>query len=192
MGGLRRDAPAELERFRSGNLKGFPGGAYIFQTRVGGGLYGLLQAGVSDVTERVGRMLEGKGPAVTAAVAVIAMIAISWAAIRFLRRRSRGAIGRREYTRLAGHTRRDILKTYRCLERMLGRRGLGPRLRTQTLGDYREAVVDQFAGWAVDIDWLTGAAWAAAYDPAPPSPDIATEAADRLSRLLKDLSQSTS
>ena len=64
---------------------------------------------------------------------------LGWLVVWRLRNRSRRREEEWSYTRLPGDARREILRTYVRVERLLGRKGLRPRGRSQTLQDYTTA-----------------------------------------------------
>ena len=175
----------ELEVFRTGGMSAFPGGAYIFQTKVGGGLYGILQAGASRAAGSVAQRLEGRGRAVMAGGLAVLLVAVGWTAYRIMRRRAGATPDGWVYSRIPGAVRRDILRVHRGMERELRRRGLDPRGRSQTMREYSRAAAQRFAEAGQDLEWLTRAAWAAAYDPSPLTPDLAADAGERLSRIKR-------
>ena len=173
----------ELERFIAGDPMGF-GGTFIFQTRVGGGLYRVLQSGASEAADRIAGILEGRRGLIGPAVGIIAALTLLSVVTWVLLNRSRGRRERWPYSRLAGEGRREILKNYTRMERLLRRRGLERRRRSQTLGDYAEAAARMFVD-ARDVERLTRAALAAAYDPIPPDPKLSLQIAACLSRLRR-------
>ena len=175
----------ELDVFTSGDLAGFGGTSFIFQTRVGGGLYRVLHSGASEAGDRVAELLEGRSGLFGPAVAVIVLIVVAWVAFWALRRRSHGTRRQWQYSRLPGRDRREILKAYRKVERLLRRRGLEPRVRSQTLGDYADTAAQRLGQVEPDLEWFKRAAWVAAYDPAGPTAALARDAIERLSLIKR-------
>ena len=51
----------ELDVFTSGNLQAFGGNSFIFQTKVGGGLYQIIQSGASNAIDRIADILKSRG-----------------------------------------------------------------------------------------------------------------------------------
>ena len=176
----------ELDVFTQGNLAPFASSAFIFQTRVGGGLYRYIQAGASEVTERIAEAIEDQAGSFVGAVAAIAVLVLVSAAAWLLYRRLRRRPDAHRYSRLTGEGRADVLRTYRNLERLLQRNGLGRRGASQSLGEYAEIVRSRVGRLEPEIEWLTRAAWAAAYDPDWLGPRIA----DQARRLLDQLRRS--
>ena len=99
----------ELEVFTSGKLAAFAGTAYVFQTRVGGGLYQALRSGTSEAAERIAEALEGREGPVGLVAGAIASLAVAWATFSIVRRRLKGRRDPWQYTRLHGEARREIL-----------------------------------------------------------------------------------
>ena len=177
----------ELDRFVTGDLRGFVGASYIFQTRVGGGLYRVLQSGASKATRSiVNAIKEGSGLFAGIGVAILALLLVSTVFLT-LRKRTGRTKDTWQYSRLKGPTRREIIETYRRMERLMRRRGLEPRGSSQTIGEYAKAAAPRLGVAGPDLEWMAKAAWVAAYDPAGPSPGLLREAVERLSSLRRAL-----
>ena len=157
----------------------------MFQTRLGSGLYYLLQSGAKKATSRIGESLEGQGQMVQTVVAVAAATAVVWATLWAVRKWRREKFEECRYTRLSGDARREIMRSYLRAERLLKRRGISRRARSQTIGEYLESAAVGLGGMAQELSWFARAAWAAAYDPTEPSAELAQEAAERLSHLKR-------
>ena len=170
----------ELEVFTKGGIGAFGSTSFIFQTRVGGGLYHQIRSGATAATDRIAEALEGSGEelqrVLAAMVALLSGLLLAW----LVHKRSKVVKEGWSYSRLPGEGRNEVLRTYKRLERQLRRRGLKPRGESQTLGEYSELASEQFKDLGPDVEWLKRAAWAAAYDPAWPGPTLAREAAERL------------
>ncbi len=175
----------ELQVFTSGNMAGFSGNSFILQAGVGGGLYRVLQSKASEATDIIAGALEGRGGLVGPVAAALTAPGLVLGAYWILKRRSRKKREEWRYSRLTGESRRKIVGTFKRLERLLQRRGLEPRQRCQTIGEYAEAAASRFVDSAADLEWLARAARAAAYDPAGPGIYVAREAAERLSRVKR-------
>lgn len=174
----------ELEVFQSGEFADFGGTSFIFQTRVGGGLYRVIQEGTSNVVDDISQALQGQAGLVRGVVAAIGVVAVIATIIWLVVRRARRVRGPRwRYTRLPGGARRDILKTYAGVERLVRRRGLDPRGASQTVGEYTSLAARRLIVIEEDLRWFARAAWVAAYDPSEPSPEMAKEASVRFERL---------
>lgn len=173
----------ELDVFTTGRLRGFGGTAYIFQTRVGGGLYRVLQSGASDATREITDAFDKQTENAMPVAAIVAALGLGGLAYWLVRRWLRRTRAIPRYSRLSGDGRREILDIYKRMERLLRKRGLEPRRVSQTLGAYGEAAARHFENAVQDIEWIVQAAWSAAYDPAPPGADRARQAAERLIRL---------
>ena len=175
----------ELEVFTSGNLRGFGGSAYIFQTRVGGGLYQVLQSGASTATDQIASSLRGRSGLIGAVAGIIAAVGLASAALWVLWSRSRRETRAWQYSRLSGEGRSQVLQTYERVERLLRRKGLQPRERGQSIRDYMDIAAQRLDNARSELEWFMRAAWVAAYDPIGPSPEFAHEALERLSELRR-------
>ena len=179
----------ELRVFTTGNLQGFEGTTYIFQTRIGGGLYRAMRSSASQATDSIAEALEGRSGTVRLVagiiVGVLLVAAISWLAVWYIRRRkTRGGQGW-GYSRLSGDTRAEVMRAYKGMERHLQRHGHAPRGASQTFEEYAESAARWVGRAASDLAWFTNAARVAAYDPVGPSAQMADEASERLSRLRR-------
>ncbi len=176
----------ELEVFQSGEFADFGGTSFIFQTRVGGGLYRAIQEGTTSVVDDVAQALEGQAGVVRVVAAAIAVVAVVATIVWLIMRRARRVRGPRwRYTRLPGGARRDILKTYNRVERLMRRRGLDPRSASQTVGEYTSLAARRLTAVEEDLRWFARAAWVAAYDPSEPTAEMAEEASARFERLKR-------
>ena len=175
----------ELEVFTSGNFRGFGGTTFVFHNRVGGGLYHILQSGSVKAAERIASILEGQGRLIGPAAAIAAALVLGGMAYWTLRRRSRRMKQAWRYSRLSGEGRGEVLRIYKGMERLLRRRGLQSRRGSQTLREYVESAADRFEGMWPEIEWITKAAWVAAYNPSAPGRGLAQQAAEQLSRLRR-------
>ncbi len=173
----------ELERFMQGDFGRLPGATFIFQTRVGGSLYHVLSTGTSDAVQEFVDTIRENSQAVVPIAVSIAFATLLWTVILFRSRRSKKKSGDWVYSRLRGEGRSEVMRAYRGLERLLRRLGLEPRKESQSLAEYGRQVAEQVNVIRPEMEWFTKAAWAAAYDPAGPSPETAREADRRLSHL---------
>ena len=178
----------EINRFMTGGPTTFPGGALLFETRVGGGLYRYLQSGASSATGALEGALRGKGDTIRAGgIAVVGLLLVGMLAIWLLYWRPRRGRGQWPYSRLEGEHRVEVLKLFANMERLLARKGLPPREPSQTLADYSDSAAGRFATLGPDISWLSNAAWSAAYDPDRLGPGLVDEAKGRLRRIRESM-----
>ncbi|MBI2872148.1 MAG: DUF3488 domain-containing protein [Chloroflexi bacterium] len=156
------------------------------------GLLGLAGPGLSSAASSLGKSwLPGGFPTLgwgwLAVAGVALVIAGSLAALVVLRQKARASRDVRGYTALDGEHRRAVLATYRRMVRLLARKGLPPRRPAQTPVEYARLVAPRLDGGRETVEWLSQAASAAAYDPAPISPSVSTEASDKLTALRRTL-----
>jgi hypothetical protein len=93
----------------------------------------------------------------------------------------------RRYSILDGESRRAMLKLYHKMVALLVRKGLPPRQPHQPPYEYAAAIYAQIPENRETVEWLTGAASGAAYDPRPFDSSIVLEARTRLSALRREL-----
>ena len=172
----------ELDVFTSGDLARFGGTSFIFQTRVGGGLYEYLRSGASEAADQIASDLQDQAGNIAVAAAALGAIALGLAAYWLVRSRSAKRRGSR-YSRLSGEGRRRLLKTYGRLERMLKRHGVERRNSSETFREHGAAAARRFVQAGAELEWFRNAAWVAVYDPAGPSSQLVREAEERLARL---------
>ena len=98
------------------------------------------------------------------AVGVI-LFGLGWLGIRVMWRRRRQRDVTWLYFRLPGDSRREILRTYGKLQKLLRKKGIEPRRPGQTLEDYARRAGERLPGVEEQLAWFTDAAWVAAYDP---------------------------
>ena len=173
----------ELEVFASASLGGYGATSFIFQTRVGGGLYHIIQSGASEALDSFSQVIKGPGRLLTGLAGVAGAIVIGWAIFFLLKLRVRRTRQGTRYSRLSGDSREEILRSYHRMERLLRRRGHRSRDSYQTLEEYQESAVLRFGAPTPELEWLTRAAWAAAYDPEEPGAGVVREARSRLTQM---------
>ena len=83
------------------------------------------------------------------------------------------------YSRLAGETRSQLLRTYLASEKLLRGAGLPPRRPAQSFAEYGGVAEPRLGRVSVHLVWLRGVASAAAYDPSPSDPSLVHEAAEQ-------------
>ena len=180
----------EIERFLTGGDTAFPGGAFLLETRVGGGLYRYIRSGTSAASDAFTSALDGKGPAIRAgAAAFLAVLAVAGSAWWLVYWRPKQRAAQKLYSTLPGHERADFLKLYRKTDREMASSGLGLRRPAETVGEFADGVAMRFAYLADDLEWLKRAVSAAAYDPAwaPVDPGSSSERLSRLGTAARNL-----
>ncbi len=118
-------------------------------------------------------------PAAGAALAVLL-----W---RLSRRRVKIKPEARNYSTLDGEPRKSMLNLYRKMVTLLGRKGLPAREPSQSPYEYAAGISSRIGGGRETVEWLTGAASRAAYDPEPFAPSTVAEAKEKLSELKRAL-----
>ena len=174
----------ELERFVAGDFSSLAGGAYIFQTRVGGGLYQAAFKGASSAFHTIGRSFAGKGLYIGSAAGAAAAVAVVGLAVFYwLRRRRRKLEDPLNYSRLPGEARKELMRLHTQVEQALRRLGMEPRRASQTTADYFRAAAAHYQPIQADMAWLAETAWAAAYNPMDTAPEAVAGARERHARI---------
>jgi transglutaminase-like putative cysteine protease len=94
----------------------------------------------------------------------------------------------REYSRLDGEARRLALRLYSKMVAILAKKGFPPRPPHQSLYEYAVSVCARVPDAREAIDWMTGLASRAAYDPVTFEPSSIAEAKEKLAELKRSLS----
>lgn len=92
-----------------------------------------------------------------------------------------------EYSMLEGEARRLVLRFYNRMVALLAKKGFPARQLHQPPYEYAAIIGAQVPDARETIDWMTGLANKAAYDPAPLDPSMITEAKRRLSTLMSKI-----
>jgi len=108
--------------------------------------------------------------------------------VRLLGRRKKHEGARTEYSRLDGEARLAVLRQYRKMVKLLGKKGVPARLAYQPLAEYAALAQGRLPVGRELVDWLTDAANRAAYDPAPFPPAMTQEARGKLQELKRVVS----
>ena len=145
-----------------------PGLRHLFESSVGDDLLRAVVRGPSRLSGGLKDALSSPVSAVIVVVAVTSVLAtLAWLAARIVLGRVRAGPIRWSYSRLHGEGRAGMLTAYRRLERQLRRRGMPPRGRGQTVGEYLREASDRLGVAQYQLEWFAEAAWAAAYDSRP-------------------------
>ena len=161
------------------------GVGYLFGGGFGEEVYQAVKATPSKIAGLLTQGLDSQALAGILSVgSLIIFVALGWRRFRWAgpNRPDKlgGGGGGLPYTPLAGSGRREFLRLYAAAEKLLQRRGNGPRLAGQTLGDY-SAVATAFAPEAKShLAWFTNGAWRAAYDPKPFPSQLVAEGKPKL------------
>ena len=84
---------------------------------------------------------------------------------------------------LSGERRRELLKLYSRLEKLLRRKSGVRRKPWQTVGDYAGAATVANPGVRKQLDWFTQAVWQAAYNPGELSAGLVQQGRKHLARI---------
>ena len=143
-----------------------PGLAHLFDSSIGDD---LLKAALAAPSQLAGGVRDSFGGPVTAALMVIAAAgfstALAWIGLRYTAGRRKPQQLRWSYIQLPGEGRQEMLKLFIRVEKLLKKQGVAPRGPELTLEEYATMAREQVGKVAIDLTWLTRAAWAAAYDP---------------------------
>ena len=105
---------------------------------------------------------------------------------RLLKRRKKREVATR-YVKLAGDGRREMLKIYANVEKLLRQFGAASRAPGQTFAEHTALATAAIGATSVELNWLQTAAWEAAYDPSPFDPHRTADARDHFVRLKASL-----
>ena len=182
--GSPRDDIVSLDAGSPGRLGPLAG---AFESRYSDEIYRAIRASPDRISDFLARLFD-QGPE-AALVPVGALVAISLAlgAVWRLRRPRSPRHRRRAYARLTGQDRDEMLRIYRKVEKLLGRRGLPSRAPSQTVNEYVAFAEKQLADVGSDLAWFQQAACRAAYDPKPFNAVPPLEARRRLAALREGL-----
>jgi len=165
------------------------GVGYLFQQGFGEKTYSAVKAAPSRLLDLITNL--SFDPLVTGLGAVVFLVVF---ALRWWYTRSHGGITGRggrvwlHYSPLPGEGRREVLKVYAQVEKLLGRQGLGPRQPWETVSEYAAAAGDNDnSEVARQLGWFTRAVWQAAYNPGDFPAALVAEARQRLALLKQAL-----
>lgn len=164
------------------------GVGYLFQGGLGEKAYRAVKAAPAQAAQTIPNLMQHQGLWSTAGVLFfITSVALGWR--RFQVRARRRSPGRRwlSYSPLSGDERCEVLKLYRRAEKLLRQRGAEQRQPWQTVGEYSRLAAAGNGEVQSQLDWFTGAARQAAYNPDQLPPGLAAEAQQRLERLRVEL-----
>jgi transglutaminase-like putative cysteine protease len=165
----------------------------------GGGTGLLLQGGLGEKAFQAVRAAPGKvaetipdlvnNQVLWAAGAVlffVVSVALSWRRFWWLgRRRDAGGTGL-AYSLLPGAERREVLKLYRRVEKLLRRQvNVEQRESWQTVGEHNQWATAGGTELQEQVYWFTGAVWQVAYNPEDLPSGLAAEARRRLEGLQR-------
>jgi transglutaminase-like putative cysteine protease len=165
------------------------GVGYLFQGGVGDDVY---QAVKSAPSELVGNVLDGlRNPvfSVLGPVVLLTVLLLRWALTRSNRKQAGPWVPLNYRGTLSGEHRRELLKLYSRLEKLLRRKSGLRRKPWQTVGDYAGAATVANPRVRPQLDWFTQAVWQAAYNPGDLPTGLVKEARRRLAGIKAALKQ---
>ena len=145
------------------------GVGYLFGGGFGEEAYQAVKATPSKIGDLLTQGLDNQAlVGILSIGSLVIFVALGWRRFRWLGPNRPDRLGRcLPYTPLPGPGRREFLRLYAAAEKLLQRSGSGQRPAGQTVGDF-SAVAAAIAPEAKShLDWFTGGAWRAAYDPQP-------------------------
>ncbi len=119
-------------------------------------------------------------------IIVLGALAIGGSAYMVLLRINPDLVKKRKSPRFAmlpGEARRHVLNTFKEAESLARSAGFRRRQSTEPIAVYASSASIALGTGEAQLEWLAGAAWQAAYSPAPPQPGLALEAEIRLQSL---------
>ena len=192
------DGTPRTDTFTSGRFgrSQVPGLEHLFESNVGDELLRAMVLTPSKLSSGLQNAFNGPtiGVAMVGLAAGGVILVLAWLAIR-IRWKGHGQEHKgASYSSLPGDGRQEILKIHRQVEKLLKKKGVEPRQPGQTLQEHAQLASQHFAGIEGHLDWLTQAAWRAAYDPSlepfSPSNPLGQEASKRLAALKAALAGS--
>ena len=178
----------ELERFLAGDFSAFSGGVYIFQTRVGGGLYEMALAGGSSTYRAIQAAFEGKAKYIWPSLAGVGGAAIIALTIWLLiRRKQRQLADPLHYSKLPGPARFELQRLIAKLERSLKSVTTVPRKPSQTTSEYLRTTAQNHSSLREQLTWFGQASQASAYDPNELDEKVLKEAYQRFLMFEKEI-----
>ncbi len=167
------------------------GVGYLFQGGVGDDVY---QAVKSAPSELVGQVLDGmRNPvfSLLGPVMMLTVLVLRWARTRSNRRQAGPWVPLGYHGTLSGESRRELLKLYSRLEKILRRKSGIRRKPWQTVGDYAGAATVANPGVQGQLAWFTQAVWQAAYNPGDLPAGLVEQARQRLAGIKAALNRGT-
>ena len=161
------------------------GVGYLFQGGFGEKAFKAVKSTPGKLAETLPDLMNHQGLwAGSAALFFVVSVALGWRRFQSRGRRGRHRqTARLAYTRLGGDERRELLRLYRRVEKLLRRRGLEEREPWQTVGEYHRLAVAGGGEAQDQLSWFTRTVWQVAYNPEGLPSGLPAEAQQRLSRL---------
>lgn len=166
------------------------GTGFLFQGGFGEKAFKAVQATPGKVAETIPELVNNQAIWVGSVVLFfVVSVALSWRRFRWLGRRRRDGRGTGlAYSLLSGDERREVLKLYRRVEKLLRRHvDVEQRESWQTVGEHNRWAIAGGTELQEQVAWFTSAVWQAAYNPEDVPSGLAAEARQRLGRLKQAL-----
>jgi len=171
------------------------GTGFLLQGGAGEKAFQAVQATPGKVAETIPGLVNNQALwAGSAVLFFIVSVALSWRRFRWLGRRRRDAADSGlAYSLLSGDERREVLKLYRRVEKLLRRHlDVGQRESWQTVGEHNQWLTAggtdlQEQVLQEQVSWFTSAVWQVAYNPEDVPSGLGAEARQRLERLKRAL-----
>ncbi len=159
----------------------------LFQAGIGESVYGSAKAGSSRLFETLKDVLGHQ-------VFYVSLLLLAWGGLllRLLAIRSKlgkgtGSVVGPKYFSLPGEERRELLKLYSQVEKLLRRKARLRRQPWQTVGDYSSLAVAWMPERRRELAWFARAACQAAYDPGELPAGLVADAHTHLKQLKAGL-----
>ncbi|MDP7511475.1 MAG: transglutaminase domain-containing protein [Dehalococcoidia bacterium] len=159
------------------------GVGYLFQGGVGDDVYDAVKSAPSELA---GRLLDGlRNPvfSLVGPVILLTVLLLRWARARSQRKAISPWAPLTYRGAMSGEGRRELLKLYSRLEKLLQRKTGLRRKPWQTVGDYAGAATAGNPKVRRQLVWFTEAVWQAAYNPGELPAGLAKQARQRLARI---------
>jgi transglutaminase-like putative cysteine protease len=163
----------------------------LFQRSAGGQVSDMVMAVPSRLSDTLSRL--AKNPLLLGLLPVLGAISmmVRWSLLRASRGAGAGGLPAPDYHQLPGQSRRDFLKLYRRVERLVRRRTGQRRMPWQTAESYAEQASTGNTKLSGQLRWFTRTMWRAAYDPGDMPDGLMTEARARMTPLKTALRDSS-
>ena len=155
----------------------------VFQSGVGEKIYGAVKAAPSQLAGPSLQFLQNPLIAIIGPILLLTGLVLRWLYTRSKESRVLESNRGLAYTRLAGNHRRELLKIYYQVEKLLRRKTGTRRQPWQTVEDYSRLRTGGSEEIQRHLSWFVRAVWHAAYDPEEPPDGMVREARSRLTQL---------
>jgi hypothetical protein len=155
----------------------------LFQSGVGEKIYGAAKVAPSQLAGPLLDVLRNPAISIIAPFLVFVVLKLRWFYTRSARREGAGREVGLAYTKLAGKQRRELLKLYYQVEKLLRRKFGARRMPWQTVADYTRLPATGKPEVRGHLSWFTRAVWHAAYNPEELPSGLVEEVRARLNRL---------